>query len=139
MQIVIVGLDALLAALGEWPEIIRPRLHDAAEAALLSLRDPLGTYPEPPSDSRYRRTYTLGRGWSESVPEFSPEASGFEAEIGNPTPYGPYVQDADTQAAVHQGRWKTIQAIAEQNTEVIEEYFEVALELTVRDIEAKVK
>lgn len=121
------GLSALLAALDQWPELVRPELEQAASAALLSLIGPLADYPAPPADSTYRHTGTLGRLWTSAQPEFSAESSGFEATLTNATPYGVYVQ-GEFQAKPHQGRWKTVEDVVSAHQADIEAYFEAALQ-----------
>lgn len=133
-DIEIQGLAPLLQALEHYPDLVRPEMEQAAEAALLSLIPPLADYPAAPSSSTYRRTGTLGRTWTTARPEFAPLETGFEASIGNATPYGPFVQ-GDEQAKMHQGRWKTAQQIAEARRGEIEQYFEKALQRVAQKLE----
>ena len=128
------GLAPLLQALDSYPDLVRPEMEQAAEAALLSLIPPLADYPSAPSGSTYRRSGTLGRTWTAARPEFASLQTGFEASIGNATPYGPYVQ-GDEQAKVHAGRWKTAQQIAEARRGDIEQYFEKALQRVAQKLE----
>jgi len=133
------GLNALVAALQEFPEIAAPELKKAAEAALLAMVDPISLYPAEPPESEYTRTFTLGRAWHAAVPEFDQVAeSGFEASLANPTPYGPYVQDSEMQAAVHRGRWQTDAEVMEANLAQTEQYFETALQNVATAIETRV-
>jgi hypothetical protein len=136
LSIEIEGLEPLIAALNEFPEIAQPELQDAAEAAMLFLSGQLAEYPDEPPGSSYTRTGTLGRNWYGAVPEFAPRASGFEASVSNPTPYGPLVQDAGAQAWMHVGIWQTAQEKLEHNRSRIEAYFEAALENIVRKLNA---
>ncbi len=128
------GLAPLLQALEHYPDLVRPELEQASEAALLSLIPPLADYPAAPSSSTYRRSGTLGRTWTAARPEFAPLSSGFEASIGNATPYGPFVQ-GDEQAEMHKGRWKTTKQIAEAHRGEIEQYFEKALQRVAQKLE----
>jgi hypothetical protein len=133
-DVAVQGLAPLLAALREYPEIARPELEQAASAALLSLIPSLADYPAAPGNSTYRRTGNLGRMWTAARPEFAPMQSGFEASIGNSASYGPFVQ-GDEQAKMHQGRWKTAQAIAEAHQAEIERYFEGALDRVAQKLD----
>lgn len=132
-DITIDGLDSLLSALADWPDLVRPELEKASDAALLSLIPDLANYPEPPPGSTYRRTGNLGRVWTTARPEFAPMATGFEASIGNARPGAEFVQ-GDMQAAVHQGRWPTVEQVVREHTQEIERYFEGALQRVAEKI-----
>jgi len=136
-EIDIKGLAPLLDALKQWPEITRPILEEAAEAALLSLIPDLASYPPAPAGSAYRRTGTLGRLWASARPEFAPLSSGFEARIGNKTPYGVFVQ-GEWQAKQHQGTWPTTEEIVAAHQAELEAYFEAALERVVEQIDGSI-
>jgi hypothetical protein len=122
------NLAPLLKALDSYPDIAGPILQDAAEAGLLSTIPDLATYPPARANSTYRRTGTLGRLWTAARPEWQAMTSGFEASIGNATPYGVWVQDSDMQAGMHQNRWTTDQDAVEKRTVEIDRYFERALQ-----------
>ena len=89
------------------PKDIKPAiyatLHSVGDVLLLDI----AKYPPALPDSTYKRTGTLGKGWKTAV---SQDPLG--AVVGNPTAYGPYVQDADKQAAIHRGRWQTTKDVA---------------------------
>ena len=93
MQIEAPHLAALLQAVDRYPEIAEPIMRDAAFAGLLSFIPDLATYPSQ-SSTTYRRTGTLGRLWGAARPEYQAQGNGFQASIGNATPYGPFVQGA---------------------------------------------
>jgi len=132
----VTNLEPLLAALDEWPDIVQPELHDAAEASLLNMVGPMMAYPDEPPGSTYDRTMTLGRTWNAAVPEFGPMGEDFEARLSNPTPYGPYVQDEVMQAWMHQGRWQTAQEVVLNLAPDTEAYFNRALDNVAAKIEA---
>lgn len=101
-DIYIEGLDALQKKLGRinalnvlGPPMVR---------SLTRLNAYMATYPPPPPASRYRRTGLLGRSWQMRVENTGTQIVGV---LGNPTPYGPFVQAAAMQAEVHRGRWRT--------------------------------
>ena len=71
-------------------------------------------YPPQPPQSTYRRTDQLKHGWN-----VKSENSGLRAIIGNAVEYGPYVQDEEMQAWMHQGRWQTDSQIAEQERDEV--------------------
>jgi hypothetical protein len=58
----------------------------------------------------------LGKRWTNEINE---RGDGLEGRIGNNTSYGPFVQSAEDQAWVHQGRWQTDEEVANQNEDAI--------------------
>ena len=86
----------------------------------------LANYPPPPAGSTYRRTGTLGRTWQS---EIRATTSHVRAILANPTVYAPYVQDEDSQAMVHRGRWPTIQMLLRAPVSIFRKRYEEALEL----------
>ncbi len=64
----------------------------------------------------YPTSEMLGRSWATRVSGQGP----WKGNIGTTVSYGPVVQDADKQARVHRGRWRTVQdAIKENRQKVI--------------------
>ena len=136
-EIQVEGLGPLLAALDAMPEIATPELERAGhEAALLVISD-LADYPDPPPTSHYRRTGTLGREWTGARPEFRASSGAFEVKAANNTPYGPFVQDADEQAPIHQQRWPTTAQALDQNEDAINARFAAAAERIADKVEQK--
>jgi hypothetical protein len=85
---------------------------DALEGAIDKVMDEMANdaavYP-PPTGGKYQRTGDLGRGWTDGETMFPrSEPTMIEALRENSVSYGPYVQGAEDQAEVHQGRWKTV-------------------------------
>lgn len=128
------GLAPLLDALERWPDIVRPILEETADAALLSLIPDLADYPPKPAGSTYRRSGTLGRLWTSARPEFAPLSSGFEARIGNRTPYGVFVQGEWQTKSHREAGWKTDEDIVTKHQAELESYFEQALERVVEAV-----
>jgi hypothetical protein len=126
-DVTIDGLQSLLDALRDWPELVAPELERASDAALLSLIPDLADYPEPPAGSTYRRSGNLGRLWTTARPEFAQLSTGFEASIGNARPGAEFVE-GERQAEVHQGRWPTTEQVIRDHTVEIEHYFDNALQ-----------
>jgi len=58
----------------------------------------------------------LGKRWTSEISE---SGSGITGRIGNNTTYGPFVQSAEDQAWMHQGRWQTDEEVARQNEDAI--------------------
>ena len=90
-------------------------LQVVATQALMLLGTYAAEYPPQSADSSYRRTGTLGRLWTAAVPQVTVGGHVLDARISNATPYGPYVQDRDRQAAQHRDRWKTTDKIVEEH------------------------
>lgn len=129
------GMPALLAALEAYPDIAAPILEETSSAALLSLIPDLASYPPQPAGTTYRRTGTLGRTWSAARPEFAPLSSGFEASIGNATPYAVYVQgEWQSKGNAH---WSTADEVIEQHQAETEGYFDVALQRIAEAVDAR--
>jgi hypothetical protein len=75
----------------------------------------------------YRRTGTLGRKWMTRA--LGPGRVG--AVVGNPTPYGPFVQSEERQAPIHRGTgWPTdVQVVEQAKSEgLIEKAMQAAVE-----------
>lgn len=105
---------AWLASLGD---AVDREMTDTLARALRLLASRAGQYPPNPPNSRYRRTYTLGRLWTSTPPEVMRQAGGWMGVVDNATPYGPEVQDPDRQLGVHAGRWKTTEDIVSEGLE----------------------
>lgn len=143
----IVGLEPLMAAVGRLAAGVV--LRDTMEVAVERVRTQIAVYPPPPAGYRmvwkserqrrwffaalrsgaiqvpYRRTGTLGRRWTTRVSGAGLAVTG---EVGNVTGYGPYVQGADDQAHVHQGRWRTDEQVTAMMTPQIQALFEARLQ-----------
>jgi hypothetical protein len=113
MTSITVNSKAVLQAL-ERVENLISQLAEPTEEVLEYLRQKMATYPPPPAGSTYVRTMTLQGGWQSLV-----LAGNRLGVLSNPVSYGPYVQGAEDQAAVHQGRWQTDEQVAEDETAVV--------------------
>jgi hypothetical protein len=104
---------------------------DALQNTVASILDDMaseaGTYPAPPPGSGYQRTNDLHDGWLDSEPVFQIDSDTLLATLTNPVPYGGYVQGAEDQAEVHQGRWRTVEALMDAWEEKATERLEDAL------------
>lgn len=99
-------------------------LSKPTQEALDLLKERMQIYPPPPANSKYDRTFDLKNSWQTTV-----LLSG--ATLGKLTsniPYGPYVQDADNQAGIHQGRWQTVQQVEQEEDANITAIYERELE-----------
>ena len=82
--------------------------------------------PELPSQ-RYVRTGDLGRGWTDSVPMLSGDATSLLAVLTNSVPYGPEVQGTEDQKSIFAGRWRTTDQIVSAWEERAAQRIEAAL------------
>jgi len=116
VTITIKGLDSLTKKLDRLDkgDYLRP----VATAGANLLRNEMRRYPPAPPQSTYRRTGTLGKSWTQTIMRGG-RGGGFVAQIGTRLNYAPYVQDRDRQAAVHRGRWQTVQSVAEAKREEV--------------------
>lgn len=96
-------------------DLARFRL-DAIQAEVGAILDDMAKeaadYPPELPGQRYVRTGDLGRGWTDGqnmFPQSGPTM--LEAVRENSVSYGPEVQGVDDQAKIHQGRWKTTDAL----------------------------
>lgn len=95
-----------------------------------TLQKELATYPPPPANSSYTRTGTLGRRWAADIGVKPFNALSI---VSNTTSYAPFVQGDDTQARIHQNRWRTDVQILDQNTEKIVGFYLDAIEGVFED------
>lgn len=113
---------------GRWDLPVQVALGNAVQLSLDLLLARVTQYPPPPPNSTYVRggpgSQNLGQKWTVQVERFS---DGVEGIIGNNVTYGPYVQSRDMQAWMHQGRWDTIEDIAEDELDMIGRIFAMEL------------
>ncbi len=102
---------------------------DAIKGDVATLMDDIASDAAhyPPPVGTYVRSGDLGRGWTDSEPLFSGDATSLMAVLTNSVPYGPFVQGAEDQANVHAGRWKTTDAIMDAWEERAAQRIEAAL------------
>jgi hypothetical protein len=98
------GIDEIKAKFGKIPGAIGA----AVKAVALEIKGWISPYPSARIESLYRRTMGLFHSWSvKSIGDMG-------AEVGNNRSYGPFVQSAEKQAAVHQGIWLTDEDAVEE-------------------------
>lgn len=106
---------------------------------LARLQGDLATYPPTRPGQRYIRgrgptnaqgqvtrltSQNLGKRWTSRITE---EGEGIRGEVGNNASYGPFVQSAEDQAWMHQGRWPTDEMVANRNEDAIRADFHDAV------------
>ena len=123
MTITVKNLDAVQRKLANLDRI--DYLKAVANEGGRILQNEMQRYPPEPSGSTYRRTHILHKGWRTKV---SGDSGGWLAVVGNRVKYAPYVQDANRQAEVHQGRWQTIQSVAADKREEIIKFVKRAIQ-----------
>lgn len=111
------------------PKQIDDALWDATpEIADVMIRH-VRVYPPPIPTSKYQRTGDLGRGWWWGRFHKPNEV---QINITNKMPYTKWVQDRRTQAAVHVGRWRTIQETNEATSHKAQAIWQRHLRKTVK-------
>lgn len=105
LDIQIRGLDELVRDLGMLGvlRVLRAPMIRSMAAVVNRMAD----YPAPPTGSTYRRTTTLGKRWTQTQPDITENTTELVVKVGNNTAYGPWVQNKQFQAYMHQGRWQT--------------------------------
>jgi hypothetical protein len=114
------GLDEIITRMQQYPQ----KLDSNVAATMWKAFDTIEIPPYPPEtpDQTYIRTETLGRGlgsgfgggWEKQMDIMEVKQLGpgdWTGTLGTKVPYAPYVVGEGTQAAVHQGRWWTLQGI----------------------------
>jgi DNA-binding beta-propeller fold protein YncE len=105
------GLDQLKQKISELPHGTRGiATAEASKYLIGNERRGLQHYPSPPSGSTYQRTYKLRFGWRVNSWD-----AGTKTVIVNDVEYAPYVQGDNSQAWMHQGRWKTVSDVIQSN------------------------
>ena len=131
MTLEVQGLDALIRRFGKSKPIVRQEAGDALEKGVVLLHRKLAGYtqntPSKPPGSTYDRTFTLARTFTHKV-----ERSKFLGRVGTNLHYGPYVMSKSGQAAIHRGRWYTVESVGKEQMPVINGYFVMATENIVR-------
>ena len=122
--VVLTGLDPIITRSKEFKRELASEIRKAQAIVRKSIVEQASVYPSPPPGSTYQRTYQLQRGWERAVPIL--DNDGTVMRLINSVTYEPFVQDADEQAAIHQGRWVTTQQIADDNSEAARVSFEDA-------------
>lgn len=118
-SIEIVGLQPLIAKLGKLEDLLS-ELAEPTRELLELLKLKMQEYPPPPSGSKYIRTYNLRNSWQENIILSGSVLGTLQSDIR----YGPYVQDMEQQAAIHQGRWQTIQSVSRETEDEAVEIYE---------------
>lgn len=115
VNLTVEGADEIAEDLSRLPEVLGGEVEQAIDRLLMLAQGMLATYPAPPAGSRYRRTGLLGGNWAGATHRvrrvIRPAGLYVEGQIQNARPGVEYVQNADDQAWMHVGRWKTAQQV----------------------------
>ena len=152
VNITIEGLDQLQIRMRAWPSKFNAIIKKTLDASLLAIWQRVGElgYPQPPPNSTYKRTGTLGRtlgtsdhgGMSGKPDVYKVKSSGSgmqSASFGTRLKYARYVigDKSKEQATVHAGRWWTLPDVAEQMTDRIKGLFEIAAKTMARFLDGR--
>lgn len=109
-------------------------LRSEADHSAQYLKDRVPPYPPPVPFSRYSRTGTLGRSYYTEVRSVG---KGYVGVLGNRAEHAPWVISSEMvgglgpQAAVHAGRWYTLQEHLDSHHRVILGFFESTVRAAV--------
>ena len=91
-------------------------LKEPTVKATILLKDAMREYPSPPPTSTYTRTFRLRNSWRRRT---IVRGRILGRVFSDHPDYNEFVQARKTQAAVHQGRWQTIESVAEDSEQEI--------------------
>lgn len=133
----------VLTGLSNYAGRFEQRVYEAGERSYNKLADVLlddvRSYPPPPPNSQYVRTFALRNGWTLGILKVG---GGFAIELFNKVPYAKYVVGSlaqaleaasSFQAMVHQGRWRLVSEIFKAFRELFEEDFNAELVKELND------
>lgn len=121
------GMVELRRKLAELEDALT-QMDDPTSDALALLKKRMQEYPAPPAGSTYQRTNDLKNSWQETVVMSGTTLVG---NLFSNVPYGPFVQDEESQAGIHQGRWQTVQSVIEEEERAAVNLYEQELERLV--------
>jgi hypothetical protein len=125
VKVTIPKAGQLASIFGGFHSALPNRLRKAASEARRLLVADLAEYPPEAPGQRYVRTYELQRGWQRASP-----IVGTQFELVNSSDHARWTQ-ADDQAWMHVGRWKTASEIAQEHeAEIVKEFDDAVKEMT---------
>lgn len=103
-----VEVRGLTELLEKFEDLERALAHltDPTQEAVDLLLDRVQFYPAEPPNSTYERTYNYRDSWEQDV---STSGQSTVGRLFSTISYGPYLKDEEEQAAIHEGRWPTLQ------------------------------
>ena len=128
------GLDRAVNKLKNMPDRLQKNMNKAMELSLLRLWEAVRPYPPKPTNSKYRRTGTLGRslgssqsggktGGKPTVYSVTGTGRSTKGTFGTNLSYAKYVIDPQKQAYMHSGRWWTMDSIKKDALPKIKKVF----------------
>jgi hypothetical protein len=137
------GVEEIQRRMRRFPHKYKRALRKTLDASRMKLHELTPEYPEPPADSSYKRTGTLGRtlGQGQGNPQiYETKIQGKRgyAEYGTRLDYAPYVIGDRRQAEVHQGRWWIMGDVARKAEQPIIGLFKAMARGLARWLERKI-
>ncbi len=144
------------------PDLFDSMLLEVGRQAVDVLHADIAVYPSVPSypinwdSGRQRRAFFATNGFGGGIPHVrngglprswqkdvqlvtSGNVRGVAGQVFTNLPGAKYVQDADYQSRIHEGRWQTVQSVLLQDAPEVTELFrqaaEITLDLTARQME----
>lgn len=128
-QIEIPALPEFINALDDLDKTEATRiLSQTADVTIRSLIGPLAKYPPAPYGGKYRRTGTLGRGWTNAPVKVWGDSFQIQAIMGNAVPYAKYVQGRDFQPDYIAQNWQTVESVLDSRKLFIQQQFSNAVD-----------
>jgi hypothetical protein len=142
------GLDELIARMSAYPVEYVKTMATGMSASLNVYWENVPPYPQPPPESKYRRTGLLGKSLGSDI---SGGANGnpsvfkiqqlgggaFEGTFGTNLDYAPYVIGDTAQAEIHKGRWYVIGEVATKANEKVMKVWQMVADKLAAFLEMK--
>jgi hypothetical protein len=119
LKIDVVGLEKVVQKMAQFPAKLKIQMKRNMMASLDVLQENVPPYPQPPANSTYKRTGTLGKsigGGTMKPAIYNVTGSGMDVvgKYGTKLSYAKYVIDPEQQAYMHRGRWWTTETMVEK-------------------------
>lgn len=126
----ITGLDEVLRGI---EDIRLDLLRSAMSDVLREIAADAADYDKAPlkEGQRYRRSGHLAGGWTDGEPLIRIDGNSILAEKTNPVSYAPFVQGAEDQRDIFEGRWRTDSAIMDEWEDKASDRLEAAIDALV--------
>lgn len=118
-----VNATAAQGVLSRAPDRINIAMRGGMEDSTTYVLAKIKRYPQERPNQAYIRTHTLEKSWSRRITGSSMSIRGIVGSNSAMAPYNRLVQSRRDQAAVHRGRWQTIEDVAEDSTPTVQRFF----------------
>jgi len=140
-KVTIIGLDEAIKRIQGIDQKMPKFQIDTMLRTVLWTLGQIPPYPPPPPGSKYRRTMRLGQSITslastnpDSLSKVEPMFGGVRGIIGTNVSYAHFVIKEGEQAAVHQGRWWTLERVIEGLRDKIIEFWSKEMDNFIRGL-----